>query len=89
MYTRILVLLTVSLFAWAIAQAEPQTNLKDTLEDKLEAAVQQTVEAHPLFGSVEALWQFRPIIVGPINAKRCRLVPMLLLLSAGNWFLFT
>jgi len=59
MHIHILVLLGISLFSCSFAQALPQTNLDATLQDKLNAAVEENAQANSIFGSVEALWQYK------------------------------
>ena len=59
MRPHVLILLVISLFSWSFAQALPQTNLETVLQDKLDTALKQTADAAPVFGSVEALWQFQ------------------------------
>ncbi len=58
MYKHILVLWVAGLFSCSLAQAAPQEDLKTTVENKAETTLQQTAQAAPVFGSVEAVWQF-------------------------------
>ncbi len=53
------VLLVVSLFSWSFAQALPQTNLDAALQDKVDTTLEQQSEVAPVFGSVEAVWQYK------------------------------
>lgn len=59
MHIHALVLLGVGLFSWSFAQAAPQTNLDDALQEKVDAAVQEKAQTESMFGSVEALWQYQ------------------------------
>lgn len=59
MRPHLLVLLILGLFSWSFAHALPQTNLDAALQDKLDVVLQEKSEASPVFGSVEALWQYK------------------------------
>ena len=59
MRLHVFILLTVSLFSWSFAHALPSTNVEAALQDNLDTALQQTSDAAPVFGSVEALWQYK------------------------------
>lgn len=59
MHIQALALLAVGLFSWSFVQAAPQTNLDAALQEKLDTALEQNAEAAPVFGSVEALWQYK------------------------------
>ncbi|MBP5404018.1 MAG: hypothetical protein J6Y17_02885 [Elusimicrobiaceae bacterium] len=58
MRRHIVSLVLVSLCSLSFAQALPQTNVENTLQDKLDTALEQTAQVSPVFGSVEALWQY-------------------------------
>ena len=58
MRLHVFVLLAVSLFSWSFARALPQKDLDSTLQDKVDTTLEQQSEAAPVFGSVEALWQY-------------------------------
>lgn len=60
MRLHIFVLLLVGLCSWSFAQTPPQqADLEGALHNKLDTVLQQASEAYSVFGSVEALWQFK------------------------------
>lgn len=59
MRRHIVSLVLVSLCSLSFAQALPQTNVETTLQDKLDTALEQNAQVSPVFGSVEALWQYK------------------------------
>lgn len=50
--------LAITLGACLYAQALPHSTLETALQHQLENNVQQLAQVEPLFGSVEAVWQF-------------------------------